>query len=565
MGVCGCGTGSVREDAIVADVGERTVALREITDYLTGVGIDYPAASDEYVARRRRLKDLIEDELLIIGAYDRALDADIGILELVEAEKDKFILDELYRVEVIDKATVSEAEIRDAYDRAFDRIRLSHILLESEEVADSVMAALDAGGDFADLAQDFSLDESSRLRGGDMGRELKSGELPPELEEKAFAMAEGEVAGPIATAIGWHIIKVTGKSQAERHSYEDMKATLEGRLKRRKQNARRVEHLDGLKEQFDPRFDEETIALWRSKLSAIADTADLPAGQSAIVPPEQLGDDEKELVVYRWGDDRFVTLEQFCRALRTRSPYEQPDPDDPESMKMTAFSNSLFDVLHAEALRLGLDQTDIFRDRVREYQESLMAERMRTQVLVRGVRVTEEEVAALYRAKRDSFADPAQYHVRELIVYDSTQIENLMQQVQRGTSLESLARVHTKRPGMAKEGGDLGWLRPYTYPDYYKIAETMDVGEVYGPVIAADQYSIIELIDKRPPVLRELDEVKGVVFERLQADKRNELISRYFDSLQVHHPVTIHNDVLESGLGDVSTTRDSLGMEWWRP
>ncbi|HUU46568.1 MAG TPA: peptidylprolyl isomerase [Acidobacteriota bacterium] len=562
MGVAGCGPGAVKEEAVVADVGEREIAMREITDYITSLMIDYPTPADEYQARRHRLKTLIEDELFIIGGYARALDADIGILEMVEKEKDKFLLDELYRVEVLDKVDVSEGEIRAAYARVFDRVRLLHILVESQAVGDTVMAALRSGGDFADLAQEHSLDEASRLRGGDLGRFFGWGELPLEMETAAFDAPVDEIIGPIATPYGWHIIKVLEKKQEPKRDYETMSAGLENRIRRRKQDEQRVEHLDSLRVRYSIRFDTATVALWQAKRNAIADTAELRPDQTPIVPATDLSDDERSRALYRFGTDNIVTLGQFCENLSRRSPLDQPDPEIPESMEMFAFGNSLFDILHAEALRLGLDESETYRDRVREYQESLMADQMRQHVLVRGVSVTEDETAAFFQAHRDSLAQPAQYHVRELMVYDSAAAEDLMRQVNEGASFERLTRQRTERSGMADKGGDLGWLFPWTYPDYYNLATEMTVGQVYGPIIASGQYSLIELLGVRPPQPRELDEVRGVIFERLQKEKQTAVTARYVDSVQVHHPVQVHHDVLESGLGNVSTVADSLGRDW---
>ena len=76
------------------------------------------------------------------------------------------------------------------------------------EKAREVLARVQAGGDFSELAREFSEDARSSHRGGlyeDVGR----GVLWPEIEDRVFSMKEGEVAGGlIETQLGYHILKL---------------------------------------------------------------------------------------------------------------------------------------------------------------------------------------------------------------------------------------------------------------------------------------------------------------------------------------------------------------------
>lgn len=65
-----------------------------------------------------------------------------------------------------------------------------------------------AGEDFAELARQYSQDESNAPMGGDLGH-FSRGMMVPEFEEAAFNMKVGEVSPPVKTEFGWHIIKLT--------------------------------------------------------------------------------------------------------------------------------------------------------------------------------------------------------------------------------------------------------------------------------------------------------------------------------------------------------------------
>ena len=90
-----------------------------------------------------------------------------------------------------------------------EQVHVRYILLESEEEARNVLAQLQAGGDFAALAQAFSRDESTRESGGDRGWFPQGLDLmPPEVEAAAFALEVGQTSGVVASQFGYYILQL---------------------------------------------------------------------------------------------------------------------------------------------------------------------------------------------------------------------------------------------------------------------------------------------------------------------------------------------------------------------
>jgi len=65
------------------------------------------------------------------------------------------------------------------------------------------------GVDFAALAQANSDDKASAARGGDSGSLGRIAVLMPEIRKIVDTMKTGDVAGPIQTAAGFHVIRLT--------------------------------------------------------------------------------------------------------------------------------------------------------------------------------------------------------------------------------------------------------------------------------------------------------------------------------------------------------------------
>jgi parvulin-like peptidyl-prolyl isomerase len=76
-----------------------------------------------------------------------------------------------------------------------------------------VQQKLGAGGDFAQLAEEYSDDTGSVAEGGDLGW-FGRGRMVPEFEEAAFSLEPGQLSGPIKTTYGYHLVQVLEKDPA---------------------------------------------------------------------------------------------------------------------------------------------------------------------------------------------------------------------------------------------------------------------------------------------------------------------------------------------------------------
>ena len=85
-------------------------------------------------------------------------------------------------------------------------VNAAHILVNSEKDAQSIMARLEKGEKFEDLAKRFSKCPS-KSKGGNLGW-FGKGDMVPEFENAAFSAQKGAVFGPVKTQFGYHIILV---------------------------------------------------------------------------------------------------------------------------------------------------------------------------------------------------------------------------------------------------------------------------------------------------------------------------------------------------------------------
>lgn len=193
---------------------------------------------------------LVDFKLLDKAAAERDLEEDEEVQARLEAIKTDIMRDVL--LSKIIEEEVSDAEVEAAYEQhlednpAQEEIRARHILVETEEEAKEIIAQLDEGADFAELAKEKSTGPTGK-NGGDLGY-FTTDQMVAPFSEAAVALEPGSYTEePVETQFGWHVIKLEDKRQQEQPSFEEMEQQLVDQLSRQAVEA----YLADLREESD--------------------------------------------------------------------------------------------------------------------------------------------------------------------------------------------------------------------------------------------------------------------------------------------------------------------------
>lgn len=161
-----------------------------------------------------------------------------------EANTDRFLTQEvvdlayveLDRSNYAENVEVTEEELRAEYDQRASEFAsqeervASHILIEGDDQAAmdrarEILAKLEGGAEFAELARQYSDDPVSAEEGGSLG-EIARGQLEGPFEDALFALEEGEVSDPVQTDFGVHLIRLDEIQAPELPAFEDIREQL---------------------------------------------------------------------------------------------------------------------------------------------------------------------------------------------------------------------------------------------------------------------------------------------------------------------------------------------------
>jgi len=109
------------------------------------------------------------------------------------------------------------------------------VVKKQEDAAKKALAlAKKKGQDFSKLAKELSQEPGAKDSGGELGFFSKD-KMVPEFAEAAFSQKAGEIAGPVRTQFGWHVIKVEEKKPAGTVPFDEVKEQITAYLKNMKQ------------------------------------------------------------------------------------------------------------------------------------------------------------------------------------------------------------------------------------------------------------------------------------------------------------------------------------------
>ena len=174
-----------------------------------------------------------------VNAYYKAHQSEYMTPELVHLQYAELRLDQLAA-----QITPNEADLKAAYEKHKDRYldpekrHARHILIpvgtddaQARRQAEEVLAQAKSGKDFAALAKQYSKDPGSADKGGDLGWADRNQFVAP-FTQALFGMKVGDIAGPIKTQFGYHIIKLDEIQPAREKTFEAARPELEAELRR---------------------------------------------------------------------------------------------------------------------------------------------------------------------------------------------------------------------------------------------------------------------------------------------------------------------------------------------
>lgn len=480
--------------------------------------------------KKELVKEIVRDRLLTVEAQKENILRSPIFKRKLEKEKKQALLNALYRQEVIDKATVTETELRQYYQDHIDeystpeQFSIRHIFVDTSrkrttetekiEAHKKIMEALEelkAGEPFAKVAKKYSESEPPEQR-GEPTKMFKKGEILKEIEEAALSLSPGQYTSSIITTKhGYNIVYLEKYIPTQIRFFEEVKPQIQAKLVQEK------------RAQLANNFKEEAIKKAKIKKNY------------QLLEKENVPDSAVLLEVNKWkytfGDFKLdATLPELRNRLSTLE-------------EKKAFLDNLAEneVLVQVAEQFGLETAASVQESIAKFKERELPRQMLELKINKRLKITEEELLDYYnkntawfiapkeilarnimiRAKIDPKASPRDQRLAMQAALDTCKM--ILEKIKAGADFAEMARLYSDDPNAAK-GGYIGWVHMGPMGRRFDMAAfKLGKGEVSEPVEMRDGYMLIKVEDIRESRQLTFSEAKDKVKEAVKAIKTREL------------------------------------------
>jgi peptidyl-prolyl cis-trans isomerase C len=223
-------------ETVVATVNGVKITLGHMIALRESLPAEYQSLPDD-VLFKGIFEQLVQQEVLAQSI------AELGPRELAIIDNDRRGLVSGLAIEEIVATAVTDAAVQAAYDARFKdeapktEYNAAHILVDTAEAAEKLKTDLAGGADFAELAKANSTDTGSGANGGDLGW-FGLGMMVKPFEDAVVAARVGEVAGPVQSEFGFHLILVKETRVAEKPTLDQLRDELAAEVENAAINAR---------------------------------------------------------------------------------------------------------------------------------------------------------------------------------------------------------------------------------------------------------------------------------------------------------------------------------------
>ena len=221
----------VTADTVVATINGTKVTLGHMIVLREGLPAQYQTLPDDVLFKG------ILDQLVQQVALEQSMQGKLSKHDTLAVENQRRGMVSGLALQAVVAAAVTEDALQAAYDARFKDAapqtewNASHILVDTEDKAKALRVQLDGGADFAELARANSSDGAA-ANGGSLGW-FGTGMMVKPFEDAVMTMKPGEVAGPVQTQFGWHLVKLNETRAAATPTLDDLREELAGQIEQK--------------------------------------------------------------------------------------------------------------------------------------------------------------------------------------------------------------------------------------------------------------------------------------------------------------------------------------------
>lgn len=456
-----------------------------------------------------------------------------------------YVRDALYREEILDKVELTNDYLTEAFKRNSKILKLNYLFSTSEEEINNLYSLLKEGVSFDSL---LSTRPESALQ--KKPYVVQYGQMDKNVEDSLYNLKIGNFTEPIKAPNGWYIFKLISTEEKVIENEEQAEAEQKNVLK-----IARATIIDSLYKEYysksfanvDAKTNGELFLDLSDKILKILEGKSKnemdSSGQKIFLTSQELYKIGFELGSEKLKEqfviigEQPLTLDEFIQDLAFEKFSIDTVYPDLIRGKLNLFVKRFIEheLFAREGYKRGYQNLPEVRKDLDMWKSYYLSDALRTKV-ANEIQVSDEEIRNYIDENNKRETPTIEVKIVELLTNDLDVIKTVFEELDKGVDFKQLAKKFTIREEAKNNDGELGFFPVNQYGEIGRIAATLEIGQLYGPVQVPEGYSLFQLVDKK-----EEKKLTGIDFEKDQARIKNIIKSKKFSDEIIQKTVDLAN------------------------
>jgi peptidyl-prolyl cis-trans isomerase SurA len=403
----------------------------------------------------------------------------------------------------------------------------------------ALMDSLRKGWEFHKLAEKFSEDAASAVRGGELGWFERRRFVQP-FDDAAFRLKVGQISGIVKSPYGYHIIYCDSTKPLA--PLASIREDLKKMYVQQRYNNDYAAYIAQIKKDFNYSFNENVYTDFVSKLDTNTTTDD-----TAWVEEIPVSVKSEALMMI---SEQPITVDSVATFLAIRPEYKSVLLRSADLRpKVEKIAEQLLLIAKSAGLE---DRNPEFAALMKEYADGIVLYKAEQMEVWSKTTVSDTALMEYYEKHKEKYLFPERVNIQAMLFHADTLAFMVYDSLKTGVPFAVIASRYPEFPPPKNEDGSRG-LEPVDTDELTKQGATLAVGEYSEPFELEDgSWAIVNLLEKEPPRQKNFEEAGAEVSNNYQEEYSKKLEQEWLERIRKNHAVTQYKELLSKAFQKTS-------------
>ncbi len=513
----------------VATVNDEPITLEEFN---RAIAASHAARSGAETAGRidyaKIINRIINTRLIVLEARNIGLD-DLPEIKKMVADSSRDSQIELLLEGYVKDIKPDQDEVEKIYQEAVKEWQISSVRFKTEKLAKNFEEKIKGGHNFEETVKN-ALNEGIAEE-GKVGQYLRDKDLTPQIAQVVSKMEIGSTSPVVAIGEkGFIVIRLEGKRFPEEEDAEAMK-----RARRQVLNQERVKAAKDYYQDLRKKY----VKINEELIDGLDYESEDPGFDNLLK--------DKRIIVEISGEQP-VTVGELTGGLKQKFFHGVE-----RAIKAKEVNKRKYEVLESivekrvllkEALKKGIDKSDEYKNKIKEYETSVVFGAFINKVIAPYIKLDQKELKTHYQENIEKYTFPEMMRMKELVFERRSDAVSAVEKLRKGTDFDWLSsnaegQVDKNTGGLLRFKGAL--LTVSSMPEgVQKTISGANPGDFRLYESPEGYFYVLYIYHLLPGAPRPFESVKNDIAKEVFQDKARKAVEDYADQLREYYPVKIY-------------------------